>query len=484
MEMNRYLNTATEQEIAKRYASGETNKTALAAEYGVSPRTIGRVLERVGKLAPTKVAEAVKQFVVGDLVVGTEEADKMYLYTTSQAVMKVTEEENLPEVMGVEVLYNEERPSGVGSAFWVAPEFFEKIGSIEEIEEDFEEESQTIEIGDCVVLLNLFNKPTLEGYGYDIDSNPEEGSVGTVTDIQGGDTVWYRVQFDNGYNNTYQAHNLEVIMKAEESIYDKPVEEPVAVNFIVSSMAISLMCDGKMQLIDSTHPYFKEVKKYLEEGNYSKASTLMDIKKAIEHFSEGALKIESGRITFRGAEIHNAMSQKIVNMMANGDEGFKAFAKFLAKVLENPSLSTRERLMEFAAAEDIGISPNGDLICYKNVKAGYIPSRAGGWDRVDGEWQYFADLYYDNSVGKVCEMPRSEVDDVDSNTCSHGLHVMSLYYAKSCWGTSGHTMVVEVDPVDFVSIPTDYNNSKARVSRYKVVRELEREELDSLLLKV
>lgn len=102
----------------------------------------------------------------------------------------------------------------------------------------------------------------------------------------------------------------------------------------------------------------------------------------------------------------------------------------------------------------------------------------------NGNWEYHSDQYYWNGIGNVCEMPRNQVDDVDENTCSYGLHVMSLSYAKQFWGTSGHNMVVHVDPRDFVSCPIDYNNSKARVSRYKVVAELSQSELENLLKRV
>lgn len=42
------LTQADELEIYKRFHAGENNKTQLGKEFGVSPRTIGRVLDRVG----------------------------------------------------------------------------------------------------------------------------------------------------------------------------------------------------------------------------------------------------------------------------------------------------------------------------------------------------------------------------------------------------------------------------------------------------
>lgn len=401
------LTKIQEKVIVTRFQNGERNKTALAAEFGVSPRTIGRILERASKekeAAPVAPVVTTNTFKVGDIVTGTEDSFEFYRITTDDAsleVVKVIDE----SAMEVEVISHPDYPDAVGDVYEVLSRHFVKVG-----------------------------------------------------------------------------HKSFTEVEAEDVVEPAKVKEEAT--YIVSDMAITLMFNGNMQLIDSTHPYFKEVKEAIEAGSFSKAAEMMDIKKAIESFSEGLLKIQSGKVMFRGVEVRNELTSKIVALMSQGNEGFKGFAKFMAKVMDNPSSSTRERLMDFAAAEDIGITTEGLLICYKNVKEDFRPSRAGKWELVEGEWTYYATKYHDNSVGSVCEMPRSEVDDRDEQTCSKGLHVMSLHYAKSFWGTSGHTMVVHVDPVDFVSIPTDYNNSKARVCKYTVVSELTQKELDALLAKV
>lgn len=404
------LTKSQEKDIVVRFNNGERNKTALAAEFGVSPRTIGRVLERAS-VKKTKALEIVKgfkapAFVVGDIVTGNEGVEEEYYITTQDASMEVVKVLD-SRYIDVKILAHELMPREVGKTYTVDSKYFVKVG---------------------------------------------HKSVDTEETV--------------------------------EAPVAKPVNAKEEATYIVSDMAITLMFNGNMQLIDSTHPYFKEVKAAIESGEFSKAAEMMDIKKAIESFSEGLLKIQCGKVLFRGVEVRNELTSKIVALMSQGNEGFKGFAKFMAKVMDNPSSSTRERLMQFAAAEDIGITTEGLLICYKNVKGDFRPSRAGKWELVDGEWSYDSTKYHDNSVGSVCEMPRSEVDDRDEQTCSKGLHVMSLHYAKSFWGTSGHTMVVHVDPVDFVSIPTDYNNSKARVCKYTVVSELTKKELDALLAKV
>ena len=68
-------------------------------------------------------------------------------------------------------------------------------------------------------------------------------------------------------------------------------------------------------------------------------------------------------------------------------------------------------------------------------------------------------------------MPRPSVDDDPAKTCSAGLHVCSLSYLSTFGGD--RTILVEVCPADVVAVPIDYQNSKVRVSRLRVVREVD-----------
>lgn len=284
-------------------------------------------------------------------------------------------------------------------------------------------------------------------------------------------------------------NNSSTPEKSKEPVEAPEIAEPVEAEeapnqagYVITSGSISLSINGHIQTINIKHPQFEAIKTLIKSGQFVKASLMMDIKKTIETYSQGDLRIVNGVVTYLGVPVVHTLSKKIVDLMMLGDTGFKSFANFMAKVMENPSMKTRERLMDFTVAEDIKISPDGDLVCYKNVKEDYKPSRAGMWERnTCGDWVYDSGAFYNNRVGQVLEMPRVQVDDEDSNTCSQGLHVMSLAYARDCWGTAGRTMVVHVNPADFVAIPTDYNNSKARVCKYTVVKELDKKELLNLI---
>ena len=77
-----------------------------------------------------------------------------------------------------------------------------------------------------------------------------------------------------------------------------------------------------------------------------------------------------------------------------------------------------------------------------------------------------------NQVGDYLEVERSDVDDNREVGCSSGLHVGSFDYAK---GFGSMTKLVEFNPKDAVSVPSDCDYQKLRVCAYTVLEEYENE---------
>jgi len=77
----------------------------------------------------------------------------------------------------------------------------------------------------------------------------------------------------------------------------------------------------------------------------------------------------------------------------------------------------------------------------------------------------------DNKLGKVVTMDRKDVDANRHQTCSRGLHIAGQQYnAGWTFNENGNLLtIVEVDPKDVVSIPTDYNGHKGRCCKFKIL---------------
>ena len=142
-------------------------------------------------------------------------------------------------------------------------------------------------------------------------------------------------------------------------------------------------------------------------------------------------------------------------------EGFpiEPMVNFMENLYANPSKRSVDELYNFLEKSQLPITPDGHFLAYKKVRDNYFDCHSGTMD---------------NSVGKIVEMARNEVDDDKDRTCSAGLHFCSLDYLNHFGGA--RIMIVKINPKDVVSIPSDYNDTKGRACRYEVIGELNAEE--------
>jgi hypothetical protein len=66
-------------------------------------------------------------------------------------------------------------------------------------------------------------------------------------------------------------------------------------------------------------------------------------------------------------------------------------------------------------------------------------------------------------------MNRRKVSDDCNQGCAAGLHVGTYDYASNWAGPSGKVILVRFDPADIVSVPSDCEHQKMRVSQYTVL---------------
>jgi hypothetical protein len=113
----------------------------------------------------------------------------------------------------------------------------------------------------------------------------------------------------------------------------------------------------------------------------------------------------------------------------------------------------------------------GKVLGYKGVQSDYW-STTGNADTIVIQGKTNDRHQILNEVGATIEVARRCVDDNKDNHCSFGLHVGSFDYADSWAGENGRLLLVEFDPADAVSVPTDCDFQKLRVSKYKVISDI------------
>jgi hypothetical protein len=170
------------------------------------------------------------------------------------------------------------------------------------------------------------------------------------------------------------------------------------------------------------------------------------------------IEVKDGNVFVNDEVMHSLDAQRIIECLAKGADATHIF-KFVIRLQKNPSSRAVQELYKFLEHKNLGISAEGTLIAYKALRNNYTDKHTGK---------------FDNSVGNVLEMPRNKVDDDKEHGCSYGFHAGSLKYATEFASGNDRVVLVEIDPADVVSIPTDCEFQKLRTCRYKVISEFER----------
>lgn len=228
---------------------------------------------------------------------------------------------------------------------------------------------------------------------------------------------------------------------------------------------LSLFADGDVYVAVDTHPNWNNIIKavYAEEEG-TDWPTLFDASLyVVSKFTRLSTRVTAsgGELFLDGDPLHGTLSDAILRGLEH-EEDVTPLVNFLEKVSTNPSQDSRDSLYAWmtSSGKEFVITPDGDFIGYKGVRADFGSSRAG--DGIVNGVQHGADTHLDHTPGNVIEMPRSEVDDNRGEACGRGLHVGTWDHSRS-FGTV--RLAIRVNPRDVVSVPT-YDNSKMRVCRY------------------
>ncbi len=241
-------------------------------------------------------------------------------------------------------------------------------------------------------------------------------------------------------------------MKKNIDISAIAVNDTIQIFFGDQSINIQKNSDNKY-LFESVFNLIKEQK--LDELK----ERFFEIKEAIEKYTKGNFaKKETGELCLKGdtEPIPTMLAKKLLEFKDAGLD-FMPLVRFWKKLKSNPDPKVKLQLYDFILHNKIPITELGDVICEKGVKEDkngrLVDQRTGD---------------FDNSIGMVVSMKRDLVNSNPNQTCEAGLHVAAPEFVRKHWG-SGVLIEVEVNPADFVAIPTDYNETKARVCRYKVL---------------
>ena len=217
----------------------------------------------------------------------------------------------------------------------------------------------------------------------------------------------------------------------------------------------TVVIDNQSYQFDPSHADYSGLVDCIKTGDSEEFLSVFNTGVHVENWSEGDFKFEDGVLWYDGEQVHDVITDRIVEMLKGGfDHG--PMLRFLERLYENPSFRAINELYTFLQHKFLPITPDGYFLAYKAVRPDFMDKYSGT---------------INNSVGKSPRVKRHQVDDNCDVGCSNGLHVGAIDYVKS-YGSAGDKVVIcKVDPADVVSVPLDSMHQKVRCCGYEVVGE-------------
>jgi hypothetical protein len=229
---------------------------------------------------------------------------------------------------------------------------------------------------------------------------------------------------------------------------------------------ITVVLDGERHSINAGNGLFSKALEAYKVNDWDAFISCVNptIRLKSLYASYEGIEVKDGNLYVFDEPVHSTLATRVLSFLEAGLDCVHLF-KFILKLNLNPSKRAVDELYTFLEHRALPITDNGNFLAYKAVREDYS-------DKYTGK--------FINTIDAVLEMPRNKVDDDKNVGCSYGFHAGTVEYAKDFMGREGHLMIVEINPADVVSIPTDCQFQKLRTCKYKVVGEYEIDLTDPL----
>lgn len=241
----------------------------------------------------------------------------------------------------------------------------------------------------------------------------------------------------------------------------------------------TVMVGGKPAVFDESHQNYDALVEAVMDGKADEFNTLLNVGQSMVNWSEGKFFIKDGCLFYDGEEVDERLHDRIQEMIDGGYD-YKPMLRFIERLYSNVSNRAVKEAYRWCQHKGLPITNDGFLVGYKGVSV-YRGERhidLLGREMTNGDYvDRYTGKSYRNNVGDINSMNRRNVCDDHLVGCSSGLHVGNYDYACGWAGSDGVVVLVKFDPADIVSVPSDSNYQKIRVSSYEVL-EVTRGQLD------
>lgn len=264
--------------------------------------------------------------------------------------------------------------------------------------------------------------------------------------------------------------------------------------YIIQGRNVTIVIDNVPHTISASQLGYQKLLDAIKAEDENAVRDLVSPKQIVLSFGEGNVSIQGDKIFWKGRELHNALTTRMIRMI---DEGFsvKPLVNFMENLMQNPSKRAVNELYGFLEKNTLPTTDDGCFLAFKKVRSDYLDCHSGtvlnkpavyltGEDKA--KLAEYAGKHNEVQVEvvdgvTVVSMERNLVDDDQNRTCSVGLHFCSRDYLNHFGGE--RIVVLKINPRDVVSIPNDYNDSKGRACRYEIVDEIDKDKADEAFAK-
>ena len=217
---------------------------------------------------------------------------------------------------------------------------------------------------------------------------------------------------------------------------------------------ITVFIEGKQYTINASNPAFPNALKAYKESDWQGLVDSIHPANKLHrlYFQYENIEVKDGNVYIDRDAVTSIVAERVLNALAGDVDAVHIF-KFMTCLQLNPSKRAVDELYTFLEHKNLPITDSGTFLAYKAVRSDYSDKHTG---------TFF------NTVGSVLTMPRNKVDDDKEVGCSYGFHAGTLEYASDFANHYDKMVVVEIDPADVVSIPTDCNFQNLRTCRIRL----------------
>ena len=237
-----------------------------------------------------------------------------------------------------------------------------------------------------------------------------------------------------------------------------------SVPYRISDKTITIVVDRQVHTVQrsaaNANALIDELAKG-ESADLEVIKAMASVKNYIVYLSQGRISLTDSGIQFMGELVNSYMTERIMRHHAEGVDVAPMLA-FMDRVMNHPILGIQQDIYKWCEKGDMPFTAEGHIIAYKKVREDYRSYHSSP----DG-------THLHHPIGGYVEMERSAVDPRRDYTCSTGLHFCSYDYLNAYQGANtGRILILSIDPQDIIAIPTDYNQTKGRACRYRIIGEL------------